>query len=383
MISVIAIDNAQAEASLLQLAANFATARLFTAKQQKERAIDVHVTSAPSAIPTSRDQLAKQKGLFGPRKLPYHFVVSTAYGFDSAAQQMMHELVHIAQVAQKRLMLQPKRIKQDGVKLTHYTAKFCGRKMGLIDSLAWDVRPWEAEAVTYGQQLFAEFQAFISATQGEFPAYGTKKELRLQSALFALPDIPPAPLSQPQPAQPQPAQPQMIEPASPLAVAQDPLMADPIAIDPMLAQAQSGFDDMPSMEEGDADLIAALANIDGNEATAPLPGDMSPAPAFAPAFEGAFDPAGQFPMAGEQPITDNMMSDHAPEGMPTQTAVAEPSYQPAGHDMAADRAAPPIASPAEGPEKEVFIQGIVAPRRLKSGAISAMRARLASRGLLS
>ena len=378
MISVIAIDNAQAEASLLQLAANFAAARLFTAKQQKERAIDVHVTSAPSAIPTSRDQLAKQKGLFGPRKLPYHFVVSTAYGFDSAAQQMMHELVHIAQVAQKRLMFQPKRIKQDGVKLTHYTAKFCGRKMGLIDSLAWDVRPWEAEAVTYGQQLFAEFQAFISATQGEFPAYGTKKELRLQSALFALPDIPPAPLSHQQPAQPQ-----MIEPASLLAVAQDPLMADPIAIDPMLAQAQSGFDDMPSMEEGDADLIAALANIDGNEATAPLPGDISPAPAFTPAFEGVFDPAGQFPMAGEQPITDNMMPDHTPEGMPTQTAVAEPSYQPAGHDMAADRAAPPLASPAKGPEKEVFIQGIVAPRRLKSEAISEMRARLASKGLLS
>ena len=378
MISVIAIDNAQAEASLLQLAATFAAARLFTAKQQKERAIDVQVTSAPSAIPTSRDQLAKQKGAFGPRKLPYHFVVSTAYGFDSAAQQMMHELVHIAQVAQKRLMLQPKSIKQDGVKLTHYTAKFCGQKMGLIDSLAWDVRPWEAEAVAYGQQLFSEFQAFISATQGEFPAYGTKKELRLQPALFALPDIPPAPLSQPQPTQPQ-----MAEPASPLPAAQDPLMADPIAIDPMLAQAQSGFDDMPPMEEGDADLIAALANIDGNDASAPLPGDMSPAPAFAPAFEGAFDPAGQFPMAGEQPITDNMMPDHAPEGMPTQPAVAEPSYQPAGHDMAADRAAPPIASPAKGPEKEVFIQGIVAPRRLKSEAISAMRARLASKGLLS
>ena len=51
--------------------------------------------------------------------------------------------------------------------------------------------------------------------------------------------------------------------------------------------------------------------------------------------------------------------------------------------MAADRAAPPLASPAEGPEKEVFIQGIVAPRRLKSDAIAEMRARLASKGLLS
>lgn len=375
MISVIAIDNAQAEASLLQLAATFAATRLFTAKQQKERAIEVHVTSAPSAIPTPREQLAKQKGAFGPRQLPYHFVVSTAYGFDSAAQQMMHELVHIAQVAQKRLMLQPKRIKQDGVKHTHYTAKFCGRKMGLIDSLAWDVRPWEAEAVTFGQQLFAEFQAFISATQGEFPAYGTKKELKLQPALFALPELPPAPLSQPQPAQPP------MPGSAPFQAAQDPLMADPIAIDPILAQAQSDFGDMPPLEEGDDDLIAALAAIEGNDAGS----SIAPAPAFAPAFDGAFDPAGQFPVAGEQPITDNinMMADPSSEGMPTQHAIAEPSYQPAGHDMAADRAAPPASSPVEGPEKEVFIQGIVAPRRLKSEAISEMRARLASKGLLS
>ena len=379
MISVIAIDNAQAEASLLQLAATFAATRLFTAKQQKGRAIEVQVTSAPSAIPTSREQLAKQKGAFGPRQLPYHFVVSTAYGFDSAAQQMMHELVHIAQVAQKRLMLQPKRIKQDGVKHTHYTAKFCGRKMGLIDSLAWDVRPWEAEAVTFGQQLFAEFQAFISATQGEFPAYGTKKELKLQPALFALPELPPAPLSQPQPAQPP------MPGSAPFPAAQDPLMADPIAIDPMLAQAQSDYGDMPLLEEGDDDLIAALADIEGNDAGSSIATEIAPAPAFAPAFDGAFDPAGQFPVAGEQPITDNinMMAGPSSDGMPTQPAIAEPSYQLEDSDMAADRAAPPASSPVEGPEKEVFIQGIVAPRRLKSEAISEMRARLASKGLLS
>jgi len=192
MIEVVAIEGHEAEAGLLRLASDFATARLFTPKQTKKLRIVIEVGSAHAPQPISRDELMAKPGLFKSAHYHYRFVISLANGFESCVMQMMHELIHASQIINGRYQIGTKRVKRDGEKQTLHTARWLNKKAGIIDDMMWQGRPWEQEAASYGQQLAAEFMAMIYGTQSAFEAEGAKKQLRLYEVSFALPNIEPA-----------------------------------------------------------------------------------------------------------------------------------------------------------------------------------------------
>ena len=192
MIEVVAIEGHEAEAGLLRLASDFATARLFTPKQAKKLRIVIEVGSAHPPQPISRDELMAKPGLFKSAHYHYRFVISLANGFEACALQMMHELIHASQIINGRYQIGTKRVKRDGEKQTLHTARWLNKKAGFIDDMMWQDRPWEQEAAKYGQQLATEFMAMIYGTQSAFEAEGAKKQLRLYEVSFALPNIEPA-----------------------------------------------------------------------------------------------------------------------------------------------------------------------------------------------
>ncbi|MGC6517758.1 MAG: hypothetical protein ACON49_06990 [Candidatus Puniceispirillaceae bacterium] len=187
MIEVVAIEHQSAEAELLRLGAQFAQSRLFTAKQRKKLKVVIEVSGVNQPRAISRDQLATRPGLFRSAYYHYDFAISLVNGFDVAVMQMMHEVTHISQVISQRYQLSLKSVKRDGEKQKLYTAKWCGKKSGLIDDTPWEARPWEQEASAIGTQLTGEFMAMLYGTQSDFAAQGRKKELKLYEFRFALP----------------------------------------------------------------------------------------------------------------------------------------------------------------------------------------------------
>lgn len=229
MIEVVATDNRNAETELLRLAGDFGQSRLFTAKQAKGLHIVVEVSGDGPPRPIARTQLMAKAGMFRASKFTCDFAVSLMHGFEMAVLQMMHELVHIAQVTNNRYQISSTKKKIKGEKVTLYQARWCGKKAGVIDDVDWQERPWEQEAAVMGEQLSAELMAMLYGTQSEFPAQGGKKDLRLQPFAFSLPAMPEAPAMPAIPAMPE-------EPAfdAPAFDTPAPDMAGPDALDEAL-----------------------------------------------------------------------------------------------------------------------------------------------------
>ena len=321
MIEVVAIDNRGAEAEILRLAADFAESRLLLPKQKKRLRCVVEVTGTAAPAPIAREQLAKTPGLL--KSAHYHFqaTISLLYGFDSAALQLMHELVHMSQIINKRYQITAKTVKIEGTKQPIYQARWLGKKVGVIDDIAWDERPWEQEAATIGEQLASEFRAFLYGTQNSFGAQGhekgAKNSLRLYEVALALPITPPAPAMMPEP--------NLTEPILP-----DPILAETPIFDPLTGATIPEFGAAPSAESqapSPAQEDELLADIDALLSADTNGGD----------HDGAFDDA---------PLDSDSLTD------------------------------------ASGGEKQTYVLGIATPRTLKLSVLKAKKQELAKRGLL-
>lgn len=332
MIEVVAIDNRGAEAELLRLAADFAQSRLFTPKQQKRLAFVVEVTGTGAPAPIAREQLAKTPGLF--KASQYHFTatISLLYGFESAALQLMHEVVHISQIINNRYQIAAKKVKQDGIKQLSYQAKWLGKKAGFIDQIEWQERPWEQEAAIVGERLANEFMGFLYGTQNSFEPQGHEKGagkmLRLYELAIALPIDPPAPSVMPAPVAPQAP---IFDPIEGAHLPEEHLPEEhlPDAVIPDFGAASFGAPDA----ENDAQSDVVLADID------------------------ALLAADSWASAQDAPQGDSL-----------------------GHSI--DEGAPEAPASLPSGEKQTYVLGIAEPRLLKLSVLEAKRQELAKRGLL-
>ena len=376
MIEIIAIDNQIAQADLLRLAAQFLESRLFTKKQQKQLHLVVEVTGVMAPRPIRREQLAKKPGLFKSAKFQYDCAVNVAQGFDVALAQFTHELIHVSQIIHNRYEIALKSVKKEGQKQKLYHAKWLGKKCGVIDDMIWESRPWESEAVLMSQQLGLEFFAFINGQQGHFPAQGKKKEFKLLDLQLALPPMPQVTAAPTMPAMteamavPSAAQPMMPEQAM------QPTAEAPV----MQAAQQRAMGVQGEVTEGsmsDDELAALIASPEGT------------------AFDGG---ASMSDMVEDDLELAAAISSNGEAGLPEQTAM--PAFQPAPDmtDMAGHQPQAPLPDfgqaamggvdfqnmPAQtsAHEKQVYVQGINAPRMLSKTALEAKRQELAVKGLL-
>ena len=393
MIEVVAIDNRTAETELLRLAAHFAHSRLFPKKLAKRLAVVVEVAGDAPARPIMRAQLAQKAGLFRSAKFHYDFCISVAQGFEAGLLQMMHELVHISQIATGRYALAGKAKKHNGEKVIIWRAHWCGKKAGVIDDMAWHERPWEQEAVAISEQLSQEFLGFIYGAQNQFDAQGGKKELRLYPVSLSLPEMPP----QVQPISHQPEAHQPVLQEQPLAAA-EPYEAPPIMpaqpLESTLGEAPAldvpgfdapgfdapGFDApgfAPSSDQGtishdssdssDSAVVAddaLLADIDAllsKDAQISEDAQISGASSVdAPAFDA---PSFDAPPFDAPPFdTEQSAQDEKRESLPGLLQGAPDSQSEA--------------------TQETFVTGFAVPRILKLSVLEAKQKELAARGLL-
>ena len=369
MIEVVAIDNRTAETELLRLAAHFAHSRLFPKKLAKRLAVVVEVAGDAPARPIARAQLAQKAGLFRSAKFHYDFCISVAQGFEAGLLQMMHELVHISQIATGRYALAGKAKKHNGEKVVIWQAHWCGKKAGVIDDMAWHERPWEQEAVAISEQLSQEFLGFIYGAQNQFDAQGGKKELRLYPVSLSLPEMPPQvqPVSH-QPVSHQPALQEQPLPAAEAYEAPPIIPAQPLESTHAEAPALDvpGFDApgfAPSPNQGtishDSSDSAAMADdalLADIDALLSKDAKISGASSVdAPAFDAPSFDAPPFDTEQRAPVQER-------ESLPDQVQGASDSLSEA--------------------TQETFVTGFAVPRILKLSVLEAKQKELAARGLL-
>ena len=323
MIEVIAIDGREAEAGLLRLASDFARLRLFLPKQAKKLNVTCEVAGMEAARPISREALMAKAGLFKSSQFHYHYRVSVAHGFETALMQFMHEFVHISQVIHGRYQLSQKRVKRDGEKQQLYQARWLGKKLGFVDDIEWQERPWEAEAAQVSAQLTQEFMAMVYGTQSEFEAQKGKKQLPLHHVSFALPNMTSMP---------------------------DATMPD--ATMPELAMPEASF---PEASFNDPQPTMSPDSM--------MASDMQVPPIEAYPDEN-FGPPGIDPFMPEAMAQDPMIQD-------AQDGAAPPLHTGSVQTGAVQT----------GPLKR-YVQGIDKPRHLDSERLQAKRQEMAERGLL-
>jgi len=270
MIDVTSIDARPGEAEIVSLMAGYVAARLFTPRQRRSLSVIIDLTSQPVRVPVTRTMLGLQKSGLGVRPpRQFEMTVSTAAGIRDAAEVVAHELLHVAQAVNGRLLIASQKRRINGVKRVVETARWMSGKPVIIDELAWQHRPWEIEACHWQGTLVTEFLMLTTGQYAEQPVQAPKKK---QLALYPV-DVPaPAMAAMPQ----EPA----FAPAS--AMAAGPAGAPPVAIEPgaetamaatadphpdaALPQATPAFDGdvdvmpvMPLIEEPDDALMADLA----------------------------------------------------------------------------------------------------------------------------
>ena len=138
MVEVNSIDSIPGEAELLAYAANYMAARLFTPRQRKYLNVLIDVTKEPLRVPVTRAMLGPQKSSLGT-KAPtlFEMTVSTAFGIRDAAETIAHEMLHISQAVNERLLITRKKTKVAGRKTAVDMARWMGGKPVVIDNLAW------------------------------------------------------------------------------------------------------------------------------------------------------------------------------------------------------------------------------------------------------
>ncbi len=199
MVEVNSIDSVPGEAELLAYAANYMAARLFTARQRKSLSVLIDVTKEPVRVPVTRAMLGLQKSGLGTRPPTlFEMTVSTGFGIRDAAETIAHEMLHISQAVNGRLLIAVKKTKVAGRKTMVDTARWMGGKPVVIDNLAWHMRPWEIEACHWQELLVDEFLGMSTGQITDQPVQSPKRrQLALYPVSIASPAFVP---SQPEPA---------------------------------------------------------------------------------------------------------------------------------------------------------------------------------------
>ena len=274
MIDVTSIDARPGEAEIVSLMAGYMAARLFTPRQRKSLSVLVDLTSQPVRVPVTRAMLGPQKSGLGTRPpKQFEMTVSTAAGIRDAAEVVAHELLHISQAVNGRLLISAKKRKINGVKRVVDTARWMGGKPVTVDELAWQYRPWEIEACHWQGLLVTEFLMLTTGQYAEQPVQAPKKK---QLALYPVKVPAPmmAPRSQPPAFAPAPvmAAPAESEKAAETAAetaaekaAGSVIGSNGASIDAVIANAMPEADMMPDMMPAEAQFGA----VDGAQEAAP------------------------------------------------------------------------------------------------------------------
>ena len=191
MIEVSSIDAIPGESEILNLMANYMTERLFTKRQRRSLTVFIDVTRESVREPVTRRMLGLQKAGLGTRApTNFEMTVSTGAGLRDAAEVIAHELLHISQAVNGRLLITEKTKKINGVKKKVDLARWMGGKPIMMDELAWHQRPWEIEACGWQGQLVTEFLMLTTGQSVDQPVQSPKRK---QLALY--PVSVPAPMS--------------------------------------------------------------------------------------------------------------------------------------------------------------------------------------------
>ena len=166
MYKVNVIDAVPGEVEVLRLMTGYLGDRLFTPRQRASLDITINATRRPIRVPISRDMLLPQKAGFGlGPPTAFEMTVSTAVGIRDAGQVIAHELLHVSQVTNGRLVFNRKTKKIDRQRKKVELARWMGGKPVIIDQLPWHTRPWEIEACHWQVLLVDEFLTLASGSQ--------------------------------------------------------------------------------------------------------------------------------------------------------------------------------------------------------------------------
>ena len=191
MIEVCSIDAIPGESEILTRMANYMAERLFTKRQRRSLTVFIDVTREPVCEPVARRMLGRQKAGLGTRApTNFEMTVSTGVGLRDAAEVIAHELLHISQAVNGRLLITEKTKKINGVKKKVDLARWMGSKPLMMDELAWHQRPWEIEACGWQGRLVTEFLMLSIGQSVDQPVQSPKQK---QLALY--PVSVPAPMS--------------------------------------------------------------------------------------------------------------------------------------------------------------------------------------------
>ena len=196
MIEVNLTDGASGEAEILQLLTAYLSDRLFTPRQRKTMQVFVDLTRAAVRVPVTRAMLMpRRSGLRTIAPAIFEMTVSTAAGIRDAGEVLAHEMIHISQVMNGRLVLGRATKKVNGSKAMVDQARWISGKPVIIDQLEWRHRPWEIEACHWQTILVDEF---LTLAGGNHAVQQLQKAGKKHLALFE------AALPVPQVARPQP-----------------------------------------------------------------------------------------------------------------------------------------------------------------------------------
>ena len=182
MIEVSSIDAIPGESEILTLMANYMTERLFTKRQRRSLTVFIDVTRESVREPVTRRMLGPQKAGLGTRApTNFEMTVSTGAGLRDAAEVIAHELLHISQAVNGRLLITKKIQKINGIKKKVDLARWMGGKPIMMDELSWHQRPWEIEACGWQGQLVTEFLMLTTGQSVDQPVQSPKRK---QLALY-------------------------------------------------------------------------------------------------------------------------------------------------------------------------------------------------------
>ena len=166
MYKVNVIDAVPGEVEVLRLMTGYLGDRLFTPRQRASLDITINATRRPIRVPISRDMLLPRKAGFGlGPPTAFEMTVSTAAGIRDAGQVIAHELLHVSQVTNGRLVFNRKTKKIDRQRKKVELARWMDGKPVIIDQLPWHTRPWEIEACHWQVLLIDEFLTLASGSQ--------------------------------------------------------------------------------------------------------------------------------------------------------------------------------------------------------------------------
>lgn len=182
MVDVTSIDSVPGESELLAHAAHYMAERLFTPRQRKSLRVQIEVTRQPQRVPVTRAMLGPQKAGLGTKPPTlFTLTVSTSGGIRDAAETIAHEMLHISQAVNGRLLITRKKARIGGRKTMVDKARWMGGKPLVMDNLAWNLRPWEIEACHWQTRLVDEFLGLSTGQVTDQPIQSPK---RRQLALY-------------------------------------------------------------------------------------------------------------------------------------------------------------------------------------------------------